>query len=186
MKIIHRFGVTMLGSLFFVVASTLSAQTQLRFDRAWWNHLHDEEQTAFIFGYLDCRQIPHRPNVSAAKYQEFIASRTSTDAKAIPDAIEIAVHKLRSDPIPKRAEIWPESHGWLDGAYWGSGPVQSAWRETHRGFVEGYLACAKPDVTMSDVSYLVKKIDLHYLDEKKEHDKIADVLKPLFAEKNRP
>ena len=184
MKIIHRFGVTMLGSLLFVVASTLSAQTPLSFDRAWWNHLHDEEQKAFIFGYLDCRQIPHSPNVSAEKYQEFISSRTSTDTKAVPNDIELAVHRLRSDPIPKGAEIWP--HGWLNGAYWGSGPVQSAWSETQRGFVEGYLACAKPDVTTSDVSHLVKKIDLHYLDEKKEHDKIADVLKHLLAEKNRP
>jgi hypothetical protein len=186
MKIIHRFGVTMLGSLFFVVASTLSAQTPLRFDRAWWDYLHDEEQTAFIFGYLDCRQIPHSPKVSAAKYQEFIASRTSTNSKAITNDIELAVHKLGSDPIPRGAEIWPESHGWLDGAYWGSGPVQSAWSETQRGFVEGFLACVKPDVTTSEVSYLVKKIDLHYLDEKKEHDKISDVLKHLLAEKNRP
>jgi len=167
MKAIPRFGITILGSLFFIVASILSAQTQLRFDRAWWNHLHDEEQTAFIFGYLDCRQIPHRPNGSAAKYQEFIASRTSTDAKAIPNDIELAVHKLGSDPISRGAEIWPESHGWLDGAYWGSGPAQSAWLETQKGFVEGYLACVKPDVTTSEVSYLVKKIDLHYLDEKR-------------------
>jgi len=186
MKIIQCFGAMLLGSVLFVLASTLSAQTPLRFDRGWWNHLHNEEQTAFISGYLDCRQIPHAPEVSAEKYQEFISSRTSDGAKAIPRDIERGAHRLKSDPIPKGAEIWPESHGWLDGAYWGSGSVQSAWSETQRGFVEGYLACAKPDVTTSDVSYLVKKIDLHYLDAKKEHDKIADVLKTLLAEKIRP
>jgi hypothetical protein len=186
MKITHRLGAVVLGSLVFIAASTLSAQTPLSFDRIWWNHLQDGEQTAFIFGYLDCRQIPNLPKVSAKKYQDFILSSTSTGAKTIPNDIELAIHRLRSDPTPKGAEIWSESHGWLDGAYWGSGPVQSAWSETQRGFVEGYLACAKPNITKSDVSYIVKKIDLHYLNEKKEHDKIADVLKPLLAEKNRP
>jgi hypothetical protein len=178
----RRFTIAILALL--VIATSYSlAQTKLGFDRAWWNQLNSEEQTAFIFGYLDCRQLPHRPNVPAEKYQEFIASRTSSGPRAIPLDIELATHKLKSAPTPEGAETWHEPHGWLDGAYWGSGPVQSGWMGTQRGFVEGYLACAKSDAITADVGYFVRKIDRHYLDTKKEHDKIADVLNPLLAEK---
>jgi len=169
-----------------IATSHLLAQTKLSFDRAWWDQLHSEEQTAFIFGYLDCGQFPHRPNVPAEKYQEFIASRSSSGPRAIPTDIELATEKLKSMPVDKGAETWPEPHGWLDGAYWGGGPAQPAWMDTQRGFVEGFLACAKPDSTMADVAYLVRKIDQHYLDPKKEHDKIADVLRPLLLQKKNP
>jgi hypothetical protein len=178
----RRFIVATLAPLVITTSHSL-AQSKLSFDRAWWDQLHSKEQSAFIFGYLDCRQLPRTPNVPAEKYQEFIASRKTSGPRAIPTDIECATHKLKSTPIERGAETWPEPHGWLDGAYWGTGQVQPGWRDTQRGFVEGYLACAKSDATTADVAYFVRKIDLHYLDPNKEHDKIANVLNPLLAEK---
>ena len=165
---------------------TLISQTvdskPLRLDEKWWNHeIHDDERQGFLAGYLNCRQFRHAVPATYVDYESFVRDHVSDKANSVPEMIEIASRRMKPRNFPKGGEVWPGPHGFLDGGYWGSGPVQRGWIELQRGFVEGYLSCLRLPVTPSSVDHYVQELDRHYADEAREHDFIADVLKRLLA-----
>jgi hypothetical protein len=159
----------------------------LRLDEKWWNQrIHDDEREGFVAGYLDCRPRSHGINAS---YQDYIIFVGNHVTNSVPETIELASRTMKPQTISKGGETWRGPHGFLNGGYWGSGSkkVEAAWADLHRGYVEGYLACRKLQVTSSSVNQYVHGINNHYLNAKQEHDFIADVVNPLLPrEKSEP
>ena len=153
----------------------------MRFDVVWWQNANSDEQQGFIYGYLDCRQIPKAAKASIVDYQNSVSisvkSQSTRDPNAITKAIESAAKTLKSRDT-RGAEVYDGPHGFLDGGWWGDQPAN--WGDSDRGYLEGYLECALPPVTSQAVSKYQRAIDRHYASGTHDDDKIADVLQQLL------
>jgi hypothetical protein len=62
---------------------------------------------------------------------------------------------MKSQEVPENAEVFSGPHGFLDGEWWGGfqgRPWPSEVADADRGYVEGYLECAGPPVTVEGTS----------------------------------
>lgn len=157
----------------------------LRFDAEWWQHTNSDEQQGFIYGYQDCRQPPKAAKASIDDYQKAVSAAVGTGKSSDPDvvtkAIEHAWTTLRARDT-RGGENYSGPHGYLDGEWWGSfqGPWPSNIADADRGYLEGYLECSSPPVTVKVVRRYQVSLNQHYASGRHDHDKIADVLKRLL------
>jgi hypothetical protein len=166
--------------------SSATKSDVLRFDKQWWNQASSDEQQGFIYGYRDCRQPAKAPLVSINDAQAFVSkilnSQKSTMSNAVTAAIHLSWKKMKSQAIPKNAEVFAGPHGFLDGEWWGG--FSGAWPpklvEADRGYLEGYLECASAPVTVQMVRRYQTAINQHYGSGRHDHDKIANVLQSLL------
>ncbi|SNT18379.1 hypothetical protein SAMN05421770_1059 [Granulicella rosea] len=159
------------------VAQTASP---LRFDERWWNQaIHDAEREGFVAGYLDCLQSAHL-GASYADYIQYVSANVSDQPDSVPKTIQSATREMKSKAVLKGGENWSGPHGFLDGDYWGTGPVNH-WLDSQNAFVEGYLACRQPPVTKRAVDRYTAAINRHYANPKLHRDKIANVLEEIIA-----
>lgn len=159
----------------------------IRFDAKWWQHANSEEQQGFIYGYRDCRQPPNAPKISISAEQGFVSKTLNSQQSDDPDAVTTALHlawkTMKSQTIPKGAEVFAGPHGFLDGEWWGSfgeRPWPSEVSDADRGYLEGYLECAASPVTAQAVRTYQASINQHYASGRHDHDNIADVLLQLL------
>jgi hypothetical protein len=164
----------------------------LRFDSVWWNQADGDEQQGFLYGYEDCFQPKHPPNVSIDEEQNFVAGALQSEKReSVPAAIRYSWKTVQSTPILQGAEMWSGPHGYLDGGVWGGFEGQ-AWpfkvTGEDRGYIEGYLECDAPPVTVTEVKHYQSAMNRHYASGRYEHDKMAIVLQNLMksAQKSRP
>jgi hypothetical protein len=174
-----------LGLLFgcsFGLAQTAASAAGLRFDATWWQHTNSDEQQGFVYGYLDCRQVPNAAKASIVDYQNAVSVSVKThatnDTSAVTDAIEGAARTLKSRDT-SGAENYSGPHGFLNGGWWGDQAAN--WGDSDRGYLEGYLACASPPVTVQVVKRYQIAINHHYASGHHDDDNIADVLRHLMA-----
>jgi hypothetical protein len=177
-----RFGV---GSG-FLLSSFVCAQT-LRFDSQWWRHgAHDGERTGFVHGYLDCPKAAKQ--VSGASSNDYVAYVYEhlgySKHSSVPSVLAQAHLYIKTRPILRGGEEYPEHHGWLDGAWWGTASTGDP--DEKRGYVEGYLQCGYGEVTASRTYRYVDALNQHFAKPSNEHHKIANVLQPIIdGEKKR-
>jgi hypothetical protein len=158
----------------------------LRFDAQWWKAANSNEQQGFIYGYGDCRQSGKKPVVSIVDEQAFVSKTLNSRNSGAPDGVVAAIHlawkTMRSQEIPKNAEVFSGPHGFLDGEWWGgfTGSWPPGLADADRGYLEGYLECASPPVTAQTVHRHQTAIDRHFASGRHDHDKIANVLLPLL------
>lgn len=157
----------------------------LRFDANWWHRVDSNEQQGFIYGYMDCREPPKASSASIKDYQDAVTKSMDLrrHSMAVTEAIEHAWRTLPSRQV-SGGENFSERHGFLDGAWWGSGfqNLPSDPTVADRGYLEGYLECSSPPVKVSSVRAYQKAINKHYESGVHEQDKIANVLEPLLNE----
>jgi hypothetical protein len=159
----------------------------LTFDAKWWHQASSEEQQGFIYGYRDCRQPVKAPIVSIVDEQTFVSKAVESQKPGTPDAVTAAIHlawkTMKSQDVPKGAEVFGGPHGFLDGGWWGGfegRPWPSELADADRGYLEGYLECAANPVTAQAVRRYQAALNRHYASGRYEHDKIADVLQRLL------
>lgn len=162
-----------------------SHSTVLRFDADWWHRANGDEQQGFIYGYLDCRQLPKATKASISDYRDAVTlamkSGETRDANAVAKAIDQAATTLKSRNT-QGGENYNGPHGFLDGEWWGSfpGTWPSEVADADRGYLEGYLECAAPPVTVQVVRRYQTAINRHYASGRHDHDKVADVVVSLI------
>lgn len=129
-----------------------SDQSVLRFNAGWWQHVDDDEQQGFIFGYLDCRQPPNPAKASITAYQNSVSGM------------------IEAGKTSDHGEWWGEFSG-----SWPSNLVSM-----DRGYLEGYLECSSAPVRVQLVHRYQTAINQHYASGRHSHDKVADVLNALL------
>jgi hypothetical protein len=165
---------------------TTSNSDVLRFDANWWQYADSDEQQGFIYGYMDCRQPPKAAKASTVDYQnavsEMMKSQKTSDPKAVTKAIEHAWKTLKPQVIDKSAEVYAGAHGFLDGEWWGGfdGHWPLGLADQNRGYLEGYIECASPPVTVQTVRRYQTTINRHYASGHHSHDKVANVLQSFL------
>lgn len=157
----------------------------LHFDVKWWQQAASEEQQGFVYGYMDCRQPSKSSNASIDDYQNAVSgaleTRKTTDQSAVTKAIEHAWATLKPRNI-QGGENYSGPHGFLDGEWWGGfqGPWPPRLAAADQGYLEGYLACSSPPVTVQAVHRYQTALNKHYASGRYSHDKIADILRRLL------
>jgi hypothetical protein len=163
----------------------------LRFDAEWWNHVNGAEQQGFIYGYLDCRQLPKAAKASISDYQDGVTAAMKLQEANAPNAVAKAIEHASQTPKSRDtrgAENYDGPHGFLDGEWWGGfhgRPWPSELADADRGYVEGYLECVAPPVTVEAVRRYQKAINQHYASRGHERDKVADLLQTLLTLRSR-
>jgi hypothetical protein len=175
-----------IGSALSQVLSTPKASDVLHFDPAWWKQADSDEQQGFIYGYLDCLQPAGAPEISINDVQAFISKTLASQKQITPNAVTVAIKlsltAMKPRKILKGGEVFTGPHGFLDGGWWGGfeGPWPPNVTDEDRGYLEGYLECSSPPVTIQAVGRYQAAINQHYASGKYEHDKIADVLQRIL------
>jgi hypothetical protein len=183
----------MLGSLLTSAHGSGADSGTVRFDAKWWSQAHSDEQQGFIYGYIDCRQPQRRSTASIVDYQNAVSatmdSQKTSDPNAVTKAVEHAWKTLKPQAVDKSAEVYAGPHGYLDGEWWGGfegRPRPSHVADADRGYLEGYLECSSPPVTLQDVRRYQTILNQHYVSGHHTHDKIANVLQPLLQSSAPP
>jgi hypothetical protein len=159
-----------------------SAQS-LHFKYEWWKSINTYEQDGFVWGYMDS---PCAPAISSpvVEVQKFLDGYFSNHPNvSLPSALQSAAHQMRPWKSVPGGEVWHDAHGFMDGGWWGD--TTHGDQDEQRGYVEGYLACRHQPVNTTDVHAYVKAISGYYDSPKHEHTKIAYVIDPLIAQKEK-
>jgi len=168
--------------------NTTKASHGIRFDAAWWDQADSKEQMGFIVGYIDCRLPPHAANAPMVDYQNFVSkvmdSKKPGETRSVTAAIKRAEVTLKPPkPLPG-GEVSSGPHGSFDGSWWGvfPGPRPLDVASSDMGYVEGYLECVSPPVTVQKVRWYQNGINKYYDHASDAHlsDAIADVLQRLL------
>jgi hypothetical protein len=173
---ISIFWLAVTSVLMFAVSA--HAQKPVRFDKAWWNSLDEDEHWDFIYGFTDCGK-PDKSGLNMAQYEDFVSDHVNSDANSVPTLILLAPRKIKALPQAPGGEVWTERHGFNDGDLWGDHTDEG------RAWVEGYLACEHRPVSLTSVDRYVRLIIRHYANPNRHLDKLANVLEPLLPVKQQ-
>ena len=178
---------TLVLTIMMSVSALSQAEKPMRFDATWWQHANSDEQQGFIYGYMDCRQPPNPSNASIVEYQNAVSvsmqDQKASDPNAVTKAIQHAWTTLRPRDI-RGGEKYNRPHGFLDGEWWGSfegRPWPPSIADADQGYLEGYLECGYPPVTVTTVRRYQVSLNHHFALGRHDHDKVADVLKSFVT-----